>query len=187
MTSPTSSFGSPITLGPMPTSGRLVVVDERLVRAPIQKIFTLAAQVDHWPKYLSHYRFVHFRERTTDGGGIVEMSANRPFSAANSQFTTVNWPTWWCSDMSVDTEKPAIRFRHIEGITTNMEVEWAFTSTREGTHVRILHVWNGPPWPLIGRFAATKIIGPVFVHGIAWRTLAGLAHEAEHPGSWSGS
>jgi hypothetical protein len=167
----------------MPTYGRLVVVDERLVRAPLHMIFTLAAQVDRWPGYLSHYRFVHFRERTSDGGGIVEMSANRSFGAVSRRFATVNWPTWWCSEMCVNAQTPAIRFRHIEGITTDMEVEWAFSSIPEGTHVRILHVWNGPSWPLIGGFAATNVIGPVFVHGIASRTLAGLARIAETPGS----
>jgi hypothetical protein len=40
-------------------------------------------------------------------------------------------------------------------------------------------VWNGPLWPVIGRFAATQVIAPVFVHGIASRTLAGLAAVAE--------
>jgi hypothetical protein len=44
--------------------------------------------------------------------------------------------------------------------------------------VRIVHVWDGPRWPLIGPFAATQVIGPVFVHGIASRTLAGLARAA---------
>jgi hypothetical protein len=32
---------------------------------------------------------------------------------------------------------------------------------------------------LIGLVAARGVIGPVFVHGIASRTLAGLAHAAE--------
>jgi hypothetical protein len=32
---------------------------------------------------------------------------------------------------------------------------------------------------VIGRFAATQVIAPVFVHGIASRTLAGLAAVAE--------
>ena len=173
----------PFDLGPMPQQGLLKVVDERLVHAPLQKIFTLAADVERWPQYLSHYRFVHFREHSSDGGGIVEMSANRPFSAVNRRIGTVNWPTWWCSEMSVDSTTPAIRFRHIEGITTHMEVEWSFTSTQSATHVRILHVWNGPPWPLIGTFAATRIIGPIFVHGIAIRTLAGLANVAENSGN----
>jgi len=40
-------------------------------------------------------------------------------------------------------------------------------------------VWDGPDWPLIGPAAALGVIGPVFVHGIASRTLAGLARAAE--------
>jgi hypothetical protein len=60
-----------------------------------------------------------------------------------------------------------------------MDVEWNFTQTPEGTLVRIIHVWNGPGWPLIGAFAAQQVIGPVFVHGIASRTLAGLGRVAE--------
>jgi hypothetical protein len=81
--------------------------------------------------------------------------------------------------MTVDEVRPAIRFRHIGGITTGMDVEWAFEEVREGTHVRLLHVWDGPRWPLIGVFAATAVIGPVFIHGIASRTLEGLAVVAE--------
>jgi hypothetical protein len=67
----------------------------------------------------------------------------------------------------------------VRGVTTGMDVEWTFTPVNEGTLVRIVHVWNGPAWPLIGEVAARGVIGPVFVHGIASRTLAGLAHAAE--------
>jgi hypothetical protein len=45
--------------------------------------------------------------------------------------------------------------------------------------VRIVHVWDGPPIPVVGPIAATTVIGPVFVHGIASRTLAGLAAASE--------
>jgi hypothetical protein len=45
--------------------------------------------------------------------------------------------------------------------------------------VTIVHTWDGPPWPLIRRPAADWIIGPVFVHGVASRTLAGLARAVE--------
>jgi len=60
-----------------------------------------------------------------------------------------------------------------------MEVEWTFEPARNGTLVRIVHVWNGPAWPLIGEVSARYVIAPVFVHGIASRTLAGLARVAE--------
>jgi ribosome-associated toxin RatA of RatAB toxin-antitoxin module len=161
-----------IDLGPMPVGLPMRVLDELEVRSPVQRIFALARDVERWPDYLPHYRFVRFDTRSADGGGVVEMSANRPFGA-------LDWPTWWKSDMQVIDESPAIRFRHVAGITSGMEVEWSFEPTPRGTHVRVLHVWNGPRWPVIGLFAATTIIGPVFVHGIASRTLTGLAHAAE--------
>jgi ribosome-associated toxin RatA of RatAB toxin-antitoxin module len=156
----------------MPTERAVRTVDERLVHAPAAAIFDLARAVDRWPRLLPHYRWVRFHERARDGGGVVEMAAWRPFGPAR-------WPTWWLSEMSVDDTRPAIRFRHIRGITAGMEVEWAFIPAPQGTLVRIVHVWNGPRWPVVGTVAARVVIGPVFVHGIASRTLAGLAAWAE--------
>ncbi len=162
----------PFELGPMPLGRPMDVVDEGIVAAPWRVIFELARKVEGWPTHLAHYRFVRFRERASDGGGVVEMSADRPFGP-------IGWPTWWLSEMSVDEGAPAIRFRHIGGITKGMEVEWTFHAVPRGTHVRIVHVWDGVPLPFVGIPAATMIIGPVFIHGIASRTLAGLARVAE--------
>jgi ribosome-associated toxin RatA of RatAB toxin-antitoxin module len=163
------------SLGPMPAGAAMRTVDELLVRVPAQVMFELAADVERWPERLAHYRYVRFRERRA-GGGIVEMSANRPFGV-------FDWPTWWVSLMDVRPlparTTPVIRFRHIQGITTHMEVEWSFTPVTDGTRVTVLHLWNGPRWPLIGRVAARGVIGPIFVHGIASRTVAGLARAAE--------
>jgi ribosome-associated toxin RatA of RatAB toxin-antitoxin module len=160
----------------LPADARMRTVDERVVRAPPGVMFELAAQVEAWPSLLPHYRSVKFRDRQV-GGGVVEMSANRPF-------VVFDWPTWWVSQMDArphaDSPDPVIRFRHIEGITTRMEVEWSFSPLpNQSTHVRVVHVWNGPEWPVIGAVAAKAVIGPVFVHGIASRTLAGLAAIAE--------
>src|SRR5206468_3339755 len=121
------------------------------------------------------------RPRAHRRRGVVEMAAFRPFtiSTRSRGRLPLNWPTWWLSEMSVDDRKPSIRFKHIKGITKGMDVEWTFSSAPNGTHVRIVHVWDGPNWPLIGEFAASWVIGPVFVHGIASRTLAGLAAIAE--------
>lgn len=174
----------PPTLGPMPADRLVTTVDEQLVRAPLRALFDLAADVERWPRHLPHYRFVRMLGRTPDGGGLVEMSANRPFGV-------IGWPTWWTSWMTVSPpdgeRRPSIRFRHVRGVTTGMDVEWSFHEQAGGTLARIVHVWNGPPVPLIGALAARIVIGPVFVHGIAWRTLAGLAKIAERRTGASGS
>jgi ribosome-associated toxin RatA of RatAB toxin-antitoxin module len=167
---------APLELGPMPVGRSMTTVDEKIVHAPLERIFALAADVERWPALLKHYRYVRFSERRSDGGGVVEMSANRPFGLAQ-------WPTWWRSRMRVhrlaEPVPPSIRYSHVEGITRGMEVEWTFQPAAGGTHVRIVHVWNGPAWPGVGTSVASNVIGPVFVHGIASRTLAGLATHAE--------
>ena len=150
----------------------MITRDEGFARAGVATVFALVRDVEKWPTHLAHYRYVRFLERDGSGGGVVEMSANRPFGP-------LPWPTWWTSLMQVRREQPAIRFRHIEGITTRMEVEWAFVRESSATRVTITHLWDGPRWPLIGELAARVVIGPVFVHGIASRTLAGLARVAE--------
>ena len=175
MTTPkraTPSLRPPYQLGPMPAGRPMETIDEQIVRATPRQMFDVVRHVEEWPAHLSHYRWVRMRERATDGGGLVEMSAYRPFGV-------VGWPTWWLSEMELDHATPAIRFRHVGGITKGMDVEWSFTATDGGTRVRIVHAWDGPPWPVIGIFAATSVIGPVFIHGIASRTLAGLARVAE--------
>jgi ribosome-associated toxin RatA of RatAB toxin-antitoxin module len=178
------SDSAPLDLGPMPVGREMTTVDEQIVRAPMLRIFGLAADVERWPAVLPHYRFVRFVERRDDGGGIVDMSANRPFGL-------VQWPTWWRSRMQVRHPSPgaapSIRFSHVEGVTAGMEVEWTFAEGAGGTHVRIVHVWNGPRVPLFGATAATLVIGPVFIHGIASRTLAGLAAHAERDAIGTGS
>ncbi len=160
----------------MPVGRVMKTVDARLVRAPLETIFALAADVERWPDHLRHYRDVKLHQRDPVGGGLVEMSANRPFGG-------VDWPTWWMSEMEVRPLgrilSPGIRFRHVRGVTEGMDVEWGFAPAPGGTLVRIVHEWNGPGWSVIGELAATFVIGPIFIHGIASRTLAGLAHAAE--------
>ncbi|MDH5234598.1 MAG: SRPBCC family protein [Gemmatimonadota bacterium] len=162
-------------LGAMPTGRRMVTRDLASTAAPVATVFDVVRDVEAWPALLPHYRWVRMVERDGSGGGIVEMSANRPFGP-------LGWPTFWRSLMEVDHARPAVRFRHIGGVTTGMDVDWAFAPQAVplgGTDITLLHVWDGPRWPLIGPFAALAVIGPVFVHGIATRTIAGLVRAAE--------
>lgn len=143
------------------------------MRAPVARVFAAAADVERWPDLLPHYRWVRMVERRTDGG-LVEMAAWRPFGP-------LNYPTWWVSEMRIDERAPAVHYRHVRGITRGMDVVWRFEGKGEETEVTIVHEWSGPRWPLIGGVAAEWVIGPVFIHGIASRTLAGIGrHVASH-------
>jgi ribosome-associated toxin RatA of RatAB toxin-antitoxin module len=148
------------------------IVDVIDVAAPVDRVFDLAADVEGWPAILPHYRFVRIEERRPDGTLVVAMSANRPFGP-------IDWPTWWTSEMWIDRDRREVRYRHIRGVTTGMDVVWRLTATPAGTHIDLIHEWNGPAWPLIRHPAAAWVIMPVFVHGIAWRTLAGIRTKAE--------
>ena len=146
-------------------------VDRTRMRAPLDRVFEAAADVERWPELLGHYRWVRLLEREPDGG-VVEMAAWRPFGP-------VRYPTWWVSRMRVDRATPAVHYHHVRGITAGMDVVWRFVPDGDGTEVTIVHEWTGPRWPLIGRAAAELVIGPVFIHGIASRTLAGIKRHVE--------
>jgi len=146
-------------------------VDERHIAAPPERVFQAASDVERWPAILGHYRWVRMLAPRADGG-VVEMSANRPFGP-------LNWPTWWVSEMWIDPARREVRYRHIRGITRGMDVVWTIRPDGDGTHATIVHEWSGPAWPLIRRPAAEWVIGPVFIHGIASRTLAGIARSCE--------
>ena len=149
----------------------MLVVDRISIRAPIARVFAAARDVEQWPSILSHYRWVRVLERGP-GGDVVEMAAWRPFGL-------VRCPTWWVSHMTVDPSRHEIRYRHIRGITRGMDVVWSLAPNSAGVDVAVVHRWNGPAWPLVGATVARLVIGPVFIHGIASRTLAGIKRYTE--------
>ena len=155
-------------------------VDETVMRGSPERCFRFGADVERWPEWLPHYRRVRFRRRDGFGAGLVEMAAKR-------RFGPVSWPVWWVSEMTVDAARPAVVYRHVQGITTGMDVEWSFTDRGDGTTlVRIVHEWaDGPRWPLprvLRRLIAKAVIGPVFISAVAARTLAGIGRAVEAGG-----
>ena len=148
---------------------------EHEAAAPTDVCFQVAADVERWPDILRHYRRVRFLRRDGFATGLVEMAAWLPLGAA-----PIGWPTWWLAEMRHDAEEHRVMYQHVYGITSGMYVLWEMTPTGHTTsRIRILYEWIGPGWPLIGRFAADAVIGPLFVKAIASRTLIGVALEAE--------
>lgn len=146
-------------------------IDRRHMRAPASRVFAAARDVERWPSLLPHYRWV--RTLGTEGDAdLVEMAAWRPFGP-------LKYPTWWRSLMWTDPAGRAIRYRHVAGVTRGMDVEWRLEPRGDETTVTIVHEWAGPAWPVIRRPAAEWVIGPLFIHGIASRTLAGIGRHVE--------
>jgi uncharacterized membrane protein len=140
------------------------------VSAPPDRCFRAAAEVERWPDILPHYREVRF----TDAG-----DAPRVLMRAVRSFGPLPYPIWWESEMRTDADERVVRYRHVGGITTGMDVEWRLAPDGDGTRIVILHDWAGPGWPVIGGLAARRVIGPHFVHVVAGRTLAGLKRALE--------
>ena len=146
-------------------------LDEITLTGSMDRAFEVASAVERWPAFLPHYRWVTMLE-PQQGTTVVEMAAWRPFGI-------VKYPTWWVSEMEVVPAAHQIRYTHIKGITAGMDVVWQL-SQRDGlVHISIVHEWPGPRWPLVGGVAANLVIGPVFIHGIARRTLEGVKRESE--------
>ncbi len=149
----------------------MYTIDRITVDAPIERVFEVASNVERWPQFLPHYRWVHMLEGDHDDG-LVDMAAWRAFGP-------FRYPTWWVSRMEIERPAHVIRYRHVRGITRGMDVEWRLTTEDGRVDVKIEHKWTGPRWPLVGSLAANVVIGPIFIHHIASRTLAGVKREAE--------
>src|SRR2546429_1143385 len=141
-------------------------VDWIRIRAPIERAFQVASDVGRWPEILSHYRWVRFLDRHRSGG-TVEMAAWRPFGL-------FRYPTWWVSEMTLDPAAREIRYRHVRGITTGMDVVWRLVRGSGGVAGTHVHEWTGPALPLVGPLAARLRVGAVVVPGVASPTPAGL-------------
>jgi uncharacterized membrane protein len=136
------------------------------MRAPFDRIFDLAADVERWPAILPHYRYVR-RLPDPDGQRRFAMGARRGLI-----------PVRWEAIQRADRDGRRIEFVHTGGVTKGMAVAWRFDERPDATDVSIEHRLE-LSWPLIGRFAAERVIGPGFIEAIARRTLRRVRQLAE--------
>jgi len=148
----------------MQTENRIVIF------APAERIFALGADIGAWPRFLPHYRWVTV---FSDDGRVkqAEMAARRD-----------GWPVKWRTSQGVLPEGNRIVFFHTGGITRGMYVEWVLTPAhvdgRDGVCVTISHDLTYP-LPLLTNWFARYIVGGLFIHHIAGRTLACIKEIAE--------
>lgn len=136
------------------------------INAPLDRIYPLAAEIERWPERLPHYRYVR-RMPSSNGERRFAMGARRG-----------RIPVRWEAIQRLVPEERRIEFVHIGGVTRGMEVAWHFEPHGHGWEVSIEHELD-LRWPLIGGFAARRVIGPQFVEAIARRTLRRVKQLAE--------
>lgn len=134
--------------------------------APSERIFYLAADVERWPELLPHYRYVR---------ALPSANGERRFAMGARRGPI---PVRWQAAQRPMPERGIIEFTHTGGITRGMQVAWRLIPVDGGTEVSIEHELH-LGWPLIGEFAASRIIGPHFVDAIAGRTLRRVKQLAE--------
>src|SRR5215510_9036024 len=62
-----------------PRKHAMRTVDEIVMHAGPERCFRFGAEVERWPEWLPHYRWVRFRRKEGFGTGLVEMAAVRRF------------------------------------------------------------------------------------------------------------
>lgn len=135
-----------------------------MMHAPYERIFDLAADVERWPELLPHYRYV----RRLPG-------AERSFAMGARRGPI---PVRWEAVQRPLRADRRIEFEHTGGVTRGMRVAWRFDDRDGAVDVSIEHELE-LDWPLVGRFAAERIIGPQFIEAIAARTLRHIREMAE--------
>jgi uncharacterized membrane protein len=136
------------------------------VDAPYERIFALAADVERWPDLLPHYRYVR-RLPAPNEARRFAMGARRG-----------RIPVSWEAVQRPLPEERRIEFTHTGGVTRGMQVAWQFEPSDGGWEVSIHHELE-LAWPLVGGFAAERVIGPHFIDAIAGRTLRRVKALAE--------
>jgi uncharacterized membrane protein len=137
-----------------------------IMRAPWEHIFPLAADVERWPEILPHYRYVR---------AVADPDGERRFAMGARRGPI---PVRWEAIIRPLREQRMIEFVHTGGVTRGMWVAWRFEPIEGGTDVSIEHRLD-LGWPVIGEFAAHRVIRPQFIEAIAGRTLRRIREIAE--------
>jgi len=137
--------------------------------APADLVFTLARDVERWPRLLPHYVRVRPIERRPDGSLVAEMVARRPLVG----LLGLGLPVAWRSRTWSEPGPRLLRFRHLGGATAGMDVTWRIEPTAGGCRVTIEHDFRPrlPGW--------AWFVDRAFTRPIATRTLATFAAIAE--------
>ncbi|MDW8123113.1 MAG: SRPBCC family protein [Armatimonadota bacterium] len=144
------------------------VTVERFSSAPLDKVFQVAREVEHYPEWLDYVRSLKVLERSEDGTVLVtEWQASLPMIGLTSR---------WKEKDEWDISERVCRFYQIEGDFDQYEGIWTFEPDGGGTRMRLALVYH----------IAIPIGGPLveklvkrLVEQMLEKFLEGIARRAE--------
>jgi ribosome-associated toxin RatA of RatAB toxin-antitoxin module len=151
------------------------------IEAPAALVFRLARDVERWPRLLPHYVRVDpdARGRAGDGSLVARMVARRPLVPVLGLALPVAWRarTW------SEPETLRLRFVHLGGATSGMDVTWRIEPEGNGCRVSIDHDFR-PRIPGWAAFIDAAFTRPIASHTLA--TFKGIAESLAAAGITAG-
>ena len=145
---------------------------ERIVKAPVERVFALARQVERFPEWLDYVTAIRVQARSDDGRVVVsEWEASVPLLGLKAR---------WVERDEWDEAEKKCRFTLQEGDLDRYEGEWLFSPHPEGTHMRltITYEYRVP----IGGALVQQLVRKI-VEQMGQRLLDGIAQAAEQGSS----
>lgn len=144
------------------------LVVERVVRAPVEKVFAIARQIERFPEWLDYVNAIGVKERSEDGKIVVsEWEASVPMFGLKAK---------WVERDEWDEEQKMCRFTLQEGDLDKYEGNWEFESHPEGTKMRltVTYEYRVPVGGALVQQLVRKIVGQMVQN-----LLDGIARVAE--------
>jgi aromatase len=132
----------------------------------LNQIYQLAADIQDWPTLLPHYEYIRVLEKS-DTHKVADFGAVREFGIGD---LFIHFPCRWRARQELFPDDMRITFKHLKGITRGMWVEWRLEDCGDHVRVTIDHELTYPI-PVLGPLFAQFIVGNIFVHNVASKTL----------------
>lgn len=139
------------------------------IAAPPEIVYRVARDVTRWERILPHYHRSRVVRREADGVVVCDFVARR----ALVPVLGLGLPVTWRSRTWHEPATRRLRFLHVGGATTGMDVTWTIEPTSTGTRVEIGHTFRRTlPIPVIGPMLGAEAF-PAFVDRFFTRPIAG--------------
>ncbi|MCS7192704.1 MAG: SRPBCC family protein [Armatimonadetes bacterium] len=144
------------------------LVVQQTVKAPIERVFAIARQLERFPEWLDYVTAIKIRERSEDGKIVIsEWEASVPILSLKAK---------WVERDEWDEERKVCRFTLLEGELDKYEGEWTFEPNPDGTKMRltVIYEYQVP----IGGALVQQLVRKI-VEEMIKKLLEGIAKAAE--------